>query len=348
MLSKKLQAMFYVILLGAVLGVTIQPAKGQDLKGFSRPRVVTRATSVRTIPNGEKVVLTGNVTRGEGDTITVCDFSGAETVVNLSPETKITTHRRGIFRGAETMSRAALLIGLRIQTKGYGNEAGQLNAKWVRFHDADFRAETQLQTRAVPIEAELLRQGEQLEETDGIAKTALKNAGNAQDTADKALASAGAAQSTADSARTDALAANARIGTLDDFELVTSVTVHFAVGSFQLTEETKAKLDEFAAKTLSAKGYVVELAGYTSSEGGAYANNLLSAKRNDAVLDYLVGVRSVPIRRIVVPFSAGETHPIADNSTREGREMNRRVEVRMLVSKGLASGEQVAQKSNDK
>jgi Outer membrane protein and related peptidoglycan-associated (lipo)proteins len=346
MLSKKFQAMFYVILLGTVLGVTIQPAKGQDLKGFSRPRTVTRATSVRTIPNGEKVTLTGNITKGEGDMITVCDFSGAETVVVLNPETKISTHRRGIFRGAEKMNRGALLIGLRVQARGRGNEAGQLTAKWVAFHDADFRAETQLHTRAVPIEAELLRQGEQLEETDGIAKTALKNANNAQESADKAQSTADGAKSDAANAQATAVSAHSRIGSLDDFEVVSSITVTFKAGSFQLTEDSKSKLDEFASKAISTKGYIVELSGYASSEGGTYSNNLLSAKRNDAVVDYLVGVRSVPIRRIVVPYSGGEMNPVADNKTREGREQNRRVEVKMLVSKGLAAGEQVATKSD--
>lgn len=342
MSSRTSKAMLFVILLGAVLGVTIRPAAAQDLKGFSRPRTVTKATSVRNIPAGQELTLTGNVIKFNGDTFSVCDMNGAETVVVLSPSTKVTTHRRGIFRGAEKLDKGALLIGLRVQARGRGNDAGQLNAKWVRFHDADLRAETQLDARAMPIEAEQTRQNEQIEETDAVAKTALKNAKVAQDSADKAQGSADKAQSSADTAQTTAVAAHTRIAAIDDFEQTDALTVSFKVGSWKLTDEAKAQLDEFGAKTLAAKGFVIEVSGFASSEGGQYYNHELSARRAEAVMDYLVGVDNVPLRRIVVPYSAGIMNPVADNTTREGRQQNRRVEVKLLVSKGLASKEQVA------
>jgi outer membrane protein OmpA-like peptidoglycan-associated protein len=332
--------MLYVILLGAVLGVTIQPAAAQDLKGFSRPRTVTKATSVRTIPAGEKVTLTGNVIKAEGDTFTVCDMKGAETVVVMSSGTKITTHRRGIFRGAETMDKGALLIGLRVQARGRGNDAGQLDAKWVRFHDADYRASTQLDSRLIPIESEQDRQNEQIEETDAVAKTALKNAKTAQDSADKAQGTADTARTEAATAQTTAVAAHNKIAAIDDFEITESMTINFKVGSWKLTDDAKAKLDEFATKTLASRGFVVEVSGYASKEGGLLYNHSLSAKRAEAVMDYLIGSGNVPLRRIIVPYSGGIMNPVADNQTREGREQNRRVELKLLVSKVLAAKEQ--------
>src|SRR5512138_2207948 len=171
MSTKNLKLILYVILLGAVLGVTIKPASGQDLKGFSRPRTVTKATTVNSVPAGKETLITGNVIKANGDIISVCDIKGMETVVALSPKTKITTHRRGIFRGAETLDQTSLMIGLRVQVKGRGNDQGQLNAKWIRFHDSDLRAMTQVETRSVPIEAEQVRQWEQMEETHGAAQT---------------------------------------------------------------------------------------------------------------------------------------------------------------------------------
>ena len=333
MLSRGFKVMLFGILLGAVLGVTIQPAAAQELKGFSRPRTVTKATSVRTIPPGEKVTLTGNVIKVEGDTFSVCDMKGAETVVKMTPSTKISTHRRGIFRGAETLDKAALIIGLRVQVKGRGDDSGHLAAQWVKFHDADLRAQTQVDTRAIPIEAEQIRQGEQLEETTGIASTALTNAKTAQDTADLARTEAATAQSTA-------MAAHTKIGAIDDFELTEALTVNFKVASAELTPEAKAKLDDFAAKAVSARGFVIEVSGFASSEGRLNKNHELSQRRAEAVMDYLVGVGNVPVRRIVVPYSGGIMNPVADNETREGREMNRRVEVKMLVSKVLAAKEQ--------
>jgi len=342
MSSTNLKLIYFLILLGSVLGVTIRPAAGQDLKGFSRPRTVTKATTVNNVPAGKETLITGNVTKANGDVISVCDMKGTETVVVLNPKTKIATHRRGIFRGPETLDQTALMIGLRVQVKGKGNSQGQLNAKWIKFHDSDMRSMTEIETRAIPIEAEQARQGEQLEETDGVAKTALKNSKTAQDSADKAQASADRAQNTADVAKADAASAQARIGAIDDFETTESLTVLFKAGSSTLSPEAKAQLDQFAAKAITAKGYVIELSGFASSEGRANYNHELSAKRVEAVMDYLIGVSNVPIRRIVVPYSGGTMSPVADNNTRAGREQNRRVEVRMLVSKGLAAHERVA------
>jgi OmpA-OmpF porin, OOP family len=234
------------------------------------------------------------------------------------------------------------MIGLRVQVKGKGNDQGQLNAKWIKFHDSDLRAMTEIETRSIPIEAEQARLGEQLEETDGIAKTAFKNAKNAQDSADKAQVSADRAQNTADVAKTDAANAQIRIGAIDDFETTEAFTVLFKSGSSILSPEAKTRLDEFAAKANTTRGFVIELSGFASSEGGAQYNHQLSARRVEAVMDYLIGVGHVPNRRIVVPYSGGTMSPVADNGTRAGREQNRRVEVKMLVSNGLAAHERVA------
>jgi outer membrane protein OmpA-like peptidoglycan-associated protein len=290
---------------------------------------------------GEKVTLTGNVIKvNADDTFSVCDINGAETVVVLSPSTKVTTHRRGIFRGAETLDKSALSVGLRVQVHGRGNDSGELMAKWVRFHDADLRAQTEIDTRAIPIEAEQVRQAEYLEETAGVASTALKNARTAQESADKAQSTADLAKTTAEHAHDAANAAHTKIAAIDDFESVEAMTVNFKPGSAKLSPEAKAKLDEFVAKTVNRKGFVVEISAFASSEGGLVYNHSLTEKRAEAVMDYLIGVGNVPIRRIVTPYSGGEMSPIADNTTRAGRQQNRRAEVKLLVSKGLAAQEE--------
>ena len=63
--------------------------------------------------------------------------------------------------------------------------------------------------------------------------------------------------------------------------------------------------------------------GHTDDRGNDAFNLDLSQRRASAVVDYLVGVRNVPIRRMVVPYSGGELNPVADNNTRECREQNR-------------------------
>lgn len=337
MFAIRVRSTLYMLLLGALLGMVAQPVAAQE--GVTRPRTVTRSTSMRAIPSGEKVEIKGNVIRAEGDTFSVCDLTGSVTDVVLVSSTEVMTHRRGIFRGAARREKAALLIGLNVSVKGRGNEAGQLVAKSVRFHDSDFRSETQVNARAIPIEIEQQRQEAQLEETTAVATMAKRDAKVAQDSADKAQNTADVARTEAATAQTTAVAAHTRIAAIDDFEATETLTVNFKAGSAKLTDNAKATLNEFAAKTLSAKGFIVEVSGFASREGGAEYNHTLSARRAEVVMDYLVGVCNVPIRRIVVPYSGGIMNPIADNATRAGREQNRRAEVKMLVSKGLAEQE---------
>ena len=193
------------------------------------------------------------------------------------------SHRRGIFRAAKTHPRSSLLVGLRVQIKGTGNEAGELVAKRVRFHDSGYKAATAVDTRAIPLEREQDRMAGQLDETTIVATTARKDAKAAQESADKAQESADKAQNTADAARTDAataqqtaVAAHERIAGIDDFETTEEMVVNFKAGSAVLTKEAKAKLDEFVAKTAGAKGYAIEISAFASAEGADRYNHHLS------------------------------------------------------------------------
>jgi flagellar motor protein MotB len=53
------------------------------------------------------------------------------------------------------------------------------------------------------------------------------------------------------------------------------------------------------------------------------------------VIRYLVENHRIPLRRIVTPYGYGESNPVAENNSRAGRAQNRRVEVKLLVNKGL-------------
>jgi outer membrane protein OmpA-like peptidoglycan-associated protein len=113
--------------------------------------------------------------------------------------------------------------------------------------------------------------------------------------------------------------------------------VNFRSGSATLSPESKTTLDDIASKAMNAKGYVLEVSGYADATGSVARNRVLSQRRADAVIRYLVENHNIPLRRIVTPYGYGEMNPVGENETREGRAQNRRVEIKLLVNKGLTS-----------
>jgi outer membrane protein OmpA-like peptidoglycan-associated protein len=90
-----------------------------------------------------------------------------------------------------------------------------------------------------------------------------------------------------------------------------------------------------AQAATSLKGYIVEVTGYADSTGDTAMNTRLSEDRAKSVITVLVQQGGVPTRHIVEPGAMGEYGPAASNKTKEGRAENRRVEVKVLVNKGI-------------
>lgn len=105
--------------------------------------------------------------------------------------------------------------------------------------------------------------------------------------------------------------------------------VRFSNATATLTEDSKSVLDEVVRSLNCASEYNVEIAGYTDSKGGKTYNLRLSRHRAEAVRDYLVG-KGVAASRISAN-GYGKANPRATNLTREGRERNRRVEIKLIV-----------------
>ena len=111
------------------------------------------------------------------------------------------------------------------------------------------------------------------------------------------------------------------------------------MGSAVLSPEDKSELEKLATQAREEKGFLIEVAGFASADGDEAFNRRLSQRRADAVIQYMAENYSIPLRRFVTPMGYGESQPVSDNKTRTGRKENRRVEVRILVNKGLtASG----------
>jgi outer membrane protein OmpA-like peptidoglycan-associated protein len=142
-------------------------------------------------------------------------------------------------------------------------------------------------------------------------------------------------------------ATNKRITDLDDYVVQTTATVNFKVNSSVLSPEAKASLDELAANAMTLKGYMIEVTGYASAEGSAKANKALSERREKAVREYLIDTHNVSLRRFTPSYGFGENQAVADNTTREGREQNRRVEIKLLVSRGINTNVEVKPQPNE-
>jgi len=115
-----------------------------------------------------------------------------------------------------------------------------------------------------------------------------------------------------------------------------TVSVTFRTNSAVLSPMAKEQLDALALKANEARGYVIEVAGHTDSTGSETKNFRLSRQRADAVIQYLAVHHKIPMRRFVAPMGYGKTEYVADNTTASGRQQNRRVEVKMMLNRGMA------------
>jgi outer membrane protein OmpA-like peptidoglycan-associated protein len=107
--------------------------------------------------------------------------------------------------------------------------------------------------------------------------------------------------------------------------VLTDEKVKFGFDTHDLSPEAQGALDDFANKIAQEnKNVYVEIQGHTDNVGSAKYNEELGLLRAESVRRYLNQKHNFPLHRINV-ISYGETQPIADNKTREGRSQNRRV-----------------------
>jgi OOP family OmpA-OmpF porin len=111
--------------------------------------------------------------------------------------------------------------------------------------------------------------------------------------------------------------------------LIEGKVVEFALNSDRLTGRGERLLNEILEALRIWPDVPVEIAGHADAQGADDLNLELSQRRADAVLAYLVENGEDPERFQVIGY--GETRPIADNATEEGRARNRRIEFVALI-----------------
>jgi len=296
----------------------------------------------------QQVKTKGVIVKREADTFTMRDPAGMEVTVKLTDKTEVREKKGNPFRASKSYSVTQLLRGLNVEVEGNGS-GGMIEARKIKFSDGDFRVAQSVESRVNPVEGRLgetetrLSESEknaqrlsgQIGELNEVSNAARGGAKAAQESADAAMAGVNSTNERVSATNQRVAATNERISALDDFEVKNNLVVNFKVGSSVLSADAKTGLDGIAEQTKAEKGFVIEITGFASADGSEDANRRLSQRRADAVVQYLAENHNIPLRRIITPFGYGEKQPMADNSTRDGRKQNRRVEVKILVSRGM-------------
>jgi outer membrane protein OmpA-like peptidoglycan-associated protein len=321
---KKLSMLSPLVVLLAVLVIPVAAQKNK-----SAPQSV--------ITSSAKMKVTGIILKQENDGFRMRDQAGSELTVHLASNARIEEKKSNPFRGSKKYTSAQLVRGLYVEIEGRGDASGSLTADKIKFSDDALRVADTVNTTVVPVENRLGEAENRVTATEQNAQRLSGQLDELSQVANLAKGGAAAAQETADVAVDGVNKTNDRISSLDDFEVRKTETINFRVGSWMLSQEAKATLDSIANQAKGEKGFVIEVRGFASADGGENSNRTLSQKRAEAVLHYLAENHDIPLHRIVLPFGYGEAMPVADNSTRDGRKQNRRAEVSILVNKGLTN-----------
>ena len=303
-------------LLAAAAAVTLaMPAQAQDQP---QPQPTTPTLSH---PAGEKAKVTGWIISRRGNDLLVRDETTQElSVVSVTQDTKITEKAGVMDLDRKARDSNQLLPGLKVEVKGAGGDAGQIVATKISFHGRAERIAQGVAAGEVDLKAMQRRTADSL-----AAVTA-----RAKDTLEAMTARA------RDSINALNKSFNDRIANLDNYDTRFASSVNFATNSAVLSSEAKKTIDDIVARTSGdMNGFMFEVLGYTDNTGSVMFNQALSRKRALAVASYLAEQHHIQPRFIATPTGLGEDRPVADNSTAEGRAMNRRVEVKLLVNKGI-------------
>lgn len=247
-----------------------------------------------------------------------------------------------IMAGALVLS----LAGTGCATKKYvtrtvNDAVSPVEARVTSTEGKNTQQDQQLATNSQEIDAlqtSLSRTNERLTDADSKATQAGTAAQRANDLATSAQRTAEGAQTAADNARTAGIArANEvqttlerKVDAVNKYQMSMSETVLFPLNQATLDAESKAKLDEIASRVSSNPRYMIEVQGFTDKTGSADSNTALSQRRAEAVTRYLINEHKIPLRNIDT-IGSGYALPVGDDSTRDGRKMNRRVEIRLFV-----------------
>jgi outer membrane protein OmpA-like peptidoglycan-associated protein len=292
------------------------------------------AGSAFGVSNGEKAKVKGVITTRTGETLTM-NSDGANVTVVLNDNTKV-QQPKGLGLRKKQMSVTALIPGLRITAEGVGDEQNRVVAKSITFDADDLETAEAIQAGLTPtrhaVEANQQDIAANKKATeanaDAIAANKVQTAANKQAIANN--------QEQIEANQQQIEATTKRFSELTEYDTKGDLNIDFAVGKSIISADGKAALSKLAHDAINMTGYIIQVKGFADSSGTATMDQKLSMDRAQAVIAYLTEKCNIPVRHIVAPGAMGKADPMASNETASGRAENRRVNVKVLVNKGLA------------
>ena len=296
------------------------------------------ATLAYGASSGKKIKVSGLITGRDGENLIIKTFNGSTNVTVVLTDTTKAEIPKGLLKLRHSeQAITALIPGLKIDVSGVGTET-RVVANTIKFSKDDLRLAETIQAGLNPT---------QQQQQANMANIAANKQGveankqgvevNQQDTAANRVKIASNTEMIGAN-QEDIQAANKRFADLSEYDIKGAATLHFASSSSTLTDEDKAFLSQVAQTALDLTGYIIQVKGYADSSGNAAMNQQLSMDRAQAVIAYLLQTCHVPLRHIVAPGAMGEADPASPNETSDGKAENRRVEVKVLVNRGVAGG----------
>jgi OOP family OmpA-OmpF porin len=273
----------------------------------------------------DKTKVKGLITARTGDTIVLKTTDGTSVTVTLDDDTKV-QQPKGLGMRKKQMSAAVLIPGLQVSVDGTSQDATHVLAKSITFDKDDLQTAEMIQAGLNPTEQKVATNQQNISENkQNIEANKQGIEANQQNiAANKTTIDANAAET------------SKRFAELNEYDTKDQLDVRFASGSAQISAGDLEALNKLAHNAVNLTGYIIQVKGFADSSGNAAMNQKLSMERAQNVIAFLIQNCNVPVRHIVAPGAMGEAAPVASNETKSGRAENRRVEVKVLLNKGLA------------
>ena len=281
----------------------------------------------------DRVKVKGLITTRTGETIVLKTTDGNAMTVVLDDGTRVQQPRGLIGVRKKSMSAAVLIPGLRVSVDGTSQDATHILAKSITFDRNDLQTAEMIQAGLTPTEEKVATNQQNIASNAQDIKASQKDiATNQQNIAANQQATA-ANQAAIDA---NAVETSKRFSALSEYDTKGQLDVRFASGSAKISAEDQAALKKLAEDAVKQTGYIIQVKGFADSSGNAAMNQKLSMERAQNVIAFLIQDCNVPVRHVIAPGAMGEAAPVATNETAAGRAENRRVEVKVLLNKGVS------------